>query len=101
VDDVRGYRGDGGQSKRGDGGTVDWSKVRRNPESIKMPQAERLLLRDCVQSVRRLLRLASEGAELKWERLAAGPVSGWEGGGGRAKQQKEVHHFFRPSFVIS
>jgi len=96
-----GYGGGRGQSKRGDGGTVEWSKVRRNPESIKLPQEERLLLHDCVQSVRRLLRLASEGAELKWERLAAGPVSGREGGGGRAKRQKEVHHFFRPSFVIS
>ena len=55
---------------------MDWSKVRRNPESIKLPRAERLLLHDCEQSARRLRRLASEGAELKWERLAAGPVSG-------------------------
>ena len=55
---------------------VDWTKVRQNPELIKLPRADWLMLHDCERSVRRLWRHASvEGTPLKREWLAAGPES--------------------------
>jgi len=61
--------------------TVDWNKVRRNSESIKLPGAEWLLLHNCKKNVRTLWPSASiDGAEPKRESLVAGPGSrtrGW------------------------
>jgi len=74
-----------GEKLRNTWHTVDWNKVRRNPESIKLPRADWLLLHDCEENVRTLWPSASvDGAEPKRGSLAAGPgggAGGWGGGG--------------------
>jgi hypothetical protein len=58
---------------------ADWTKVRQNPESIKLPREDWLLRHDCERYVRRTWEAALEafngGKPLPREKLAAGPES--------------------------
>jgi 2-polyprenyl-6-methoxyphenol hydroxylase-like FAD-dependent oxidoreductase len=55
---------------------ADWSKVRENPASIRLPREDWLLKHDCERFVRRMwARASDEGIELKREWLACGPES--------------------------
>lgn len=55
---------------------ADWSKVRANPELIRLPREDWLLRHDCEKFIRRMWsRGSDEGCELKREWLAAGPES--------------------------
>ncbi|KAF8248753.1 FAD/NAD(P)-binding domain-containing protein [Wilcoxina mikolae CBS 423.85] len=55
---------------------ADWSKVRQNPDSIKLPREDWLMRHDCEGFVHRMWSRASvESAKLNREWLACGPES--------------------------
>ncbi|KAI5820119.1 hypothetical protein BZA77DRAFT_127223 [Pyronema omphalodes] len=55
---------------------ADWTKVRENPESIKLPREDWLMRHDCERYIRRQWNRASiEGYVMKREWLACGPES--------------------------
>jgi len=55
---------------------ADWSKVRQNPDSIKLPREDWLMRHDCERFIYRMWSRASlEGIKLNREWLACGPES--------------------------
>ncbi|KAF8535418.1 hypothetical protein BDD12DRAFT_912790 [Trichophaea hybrida] len=55
---------------------ADWSKVRKNPDSIKLPREDWLMRHDCERFVHRMWSRASvESTKLNREWLACGPES--------------------------
>ncbi|KAI5803048.1 hypothetical protein EDC01DRAFT_774719 [Geopyxis carbonaria] len=64
-----------GEAVRAKWHSVDWSRVKANPEMVKLPRADWLLRHDAEKFTRRMWKRAASGLEMPLEMLAAGPES--------------------------